>query len=409
MNKKNTLTIVGAGASGLLTSIVVARRGHKVLLIEQSRRVAKKILASGNGRCNITNIDITPQHYHCDNPPFIKKILEGYGTESVISIFKSIGLELVEGSGGKLFPMSMQSSSVVDILLYEVERLGVEILYECRVESITKESGIFAVGTTRGEFSSTHLLLSTGSMASPKLGGGSSGIDMAKSLGHTIIPPLPSLVQLCSDEEWVNRASGVKIDASVKLYTNSQYTTQKRGDILFTNYGISGLAILDISRDVSIALSNYAYCDLIIDILPDFTKEQLINLLQDDTEIDRPVDIWLQGILNKKLIPIIISQSKTRAKTTKELNKRELIKLSYTIKNLKLSISKTRGFESAEVAIGGVDTREIDPETMESKIIKNLYFAGEILDVDGDRGGFNFHFAWVCSMRVGSSDLFAIS
>jgi len=399
MNRQNSFTIVGAGASGLMASILLARDGHKILLLEQNSKVAKKILASGNGKCNITNIDITPQHYHSSNPTFIKEVLDGYGVDKIREVFSSLGLILVEGSDGKLFPMSMQSGSVVDILLYEVERLRVEILYECRVDSVVKENS-FIIDTTKGKFSSTHLLLCTGSMASPKLGGSSSGLDIAKSLGHTIIPPLPSLVQLCSDEEWVKRVSGVKIDACVKLYTNSQYTTQKRGDVLFTNYGISGLAILDISRGVSIALSNYAYCDLQIDILPDFTKEQLIRLLQNYIDIDRPIDIWLQGILNKKLIPIIISQSKTKAKTTKELNKKELIKLSYAIKNIKLSISKTRGFESAEVAIGGVDTTEVDPQTMESKIIKNLYFAGEVLDVDGDRGGFNFHFAWVSALRA---------
>jgi predicted Rossmann fold flavoprotein len=221
-------------------------------------------------------------------------------------------------------------------------------------------------------------------------------------MGHTLIPRHPALVQLCSDERWVKPCAGVKVAGVAQLYANGEYITEKKGDLLFTNYGISGLAILDLSREVSTRLANYDYCELNLDLMPELSKEKLTNLLlgRIDEKSAKPIEIWLHGFMNKKLISIILEQSKCRAKQENELNRKEVSKLVYTLKNLKLSISDTKGFQGAEVATGGVDTTEIDPQTMESKLVPGLYFAGEILDVDGDRGGFNFHFAWVSGLRV---------
>jgi hypothetical protein len=197
----------------------------------------------------------------------------------------------------------------------------------------------------------------------------------------------------------------VKVSGLAKLYANGEYITEKKGDLLFTNYGISGLAILDISREVSLRLAEYAYCELSLDLMPALSKEKLTKFLLEriNTESQKPLTLWLQGVMNKKLIHIILEQSKCRAKVESELNRKEIGKLVYAIKNLKLSISDTKGFKGAEVATGGIDTREVDPNTMESKLVPNLYFAGEILDVDGDRGGFNFHFAWVSGLRAGKT------
>jgi predicted Rossmann fold flavoprotein len=400
--KIKPITIVGAGASGLISSILIARESIAVTLLEQNSKAAKKITASGNGRCNIGNTHPTVEHFHSDNISFIDSVLDGYSSRDIVDLFSSLGIEIIEGSDGKLFPMSLQASSVVEILLYEVSTLDIEIVYDSTLLSVSKQGGEFLLDTTQGDISTKVLLLATGSMASPQLGGSSRGVEIASSLGHTIVPPLPSLVQLCSDERWVSRVAGVKIDALVKLYANSELISQKRGDILFTNYGISGLAILDISRDVTRELATYSYCELTIDIIPDYTKERFITLLLKyvDNRSQKPIDIWLMGFIHKKLIPIIIKQSKTKAKIVAQLNKKEVMKIVYSLKNLKLSISESRGFKGAEVASGGVDTNEIDPITMESKIVKDLYFAGEIIDVDGDRGGYNFHFAWVSAMRV---------
>ena len=396
------MTIVGAGASGLISAILLSRKGHSVTILERQKKAGKKILASGNGKCNIGNRSPTMAHYHSDNPPFVKALLDRYDTADVIKLFGSLGIHITEGKDGKLFPMSLQASSVVEILLYEIEILGVEIVYDCELLAISQEDELFTLDTTQGQMISSHLLIASGSEASPQLGGNRSGIDIASTIGHNTIPSMPSLVQLTTDEKWVSRVSGVKIESLVKLYANGEYITQREGDILFTDYGISGLAILDISRSVGEHLATYSYCELSIDIAPHITKEQLtqIFLSYADPKSEKPIDIWLMGFVNKKLISIIKEQSKCRAKLLSQLNRKEINKLIYTIKNLKLSISNTRGFKGAEVATGGVDTRDVDPQTMQSKIVKNLYFTGEILDIDGDRGGFNFHFAWTSAMRL---------
>ncbi len=396
------MIIIGAGAAGLCAAIVSARAGQRVTLLEQNSKIGKKILVSGNGKCNIGNKYINLSHFHSQNPSFIEEVLEGYDFTVIQKFFTSIGLELMEGKEGKMFPMSLQASSVVELLEYEAQRVGVDIVCDCVVSSIDKDTDTFTIETTQGTKTCNKLLLASGSPAAPQLGGSNSGYTFATKMGHSLIPRHPSLVQLCSEETWVKGASGVKVAGLAKLYTNGEYITEKKGDLLFTNYGISGLAILDLSREVSIALASHAYCELSLDLMPKQSKEKLTNLLLNriQKESTKPITLWLQGVINKKLISIILEQSKCKVKTEKELNRKEINKLVHSIKNLKLSINDTKGFQGAEVATGGIDTTEVNPKTMESKLVHNLFFAGEILDVDGDRGGFNFHFAWVCGLRA---------
>lgn len=398
------MIVVGAGAAGLAASIVASRAGKNVLLLEQNSKIGKKILVSGNGKCNIDNKYIAANRFHGQNTQFIETVLEGYDFPVVETFFTSIGLELIEGKEGKMFPMSLQAGSVVELLEYEAKKAGVQIVCDCTVTSINKEGDTFALETSLGSKRCEKLLLASGSAAAPQLGGSNSGYAFATRMGHSLIPRHPSLVQLCSDETWVKTCAGVKVAGLAKLYANGEYITEKKGDILFANYGISGLAILDLSREVSTRLADYDFCELNLDLIPEFSKEKLTNLLINrvDATSEKPIAIWLHGILNKKLIPVILTQSKCKSTTEKELNRKEIGKLVYAIKNLRLSINDTKGFKGAEVATGGVNTVEIDPITMESKLVPGLYFAGEILDVDGDRGGFNFHFAWVSGLRAGN-------
>ena len=396
------MIIIGAGAAGLCAAITSARAGHKVTLLEQNNKIGKKILVSGNGKCNIDNKYINTNRFHSQDPDFIEEVLNGYDFEVVEKFFTSIGLELVEGKEGKMFPMSLQASSVVELLEYEVKRVGVQIVCDCAVTSINKEANTFTVETSQGTKTCKKLLLASGSPAAPQLGGSNSGYAFAAKMGHTLIPRHPSLVQLCSEEAWVKACAGVKIAGVAKLYANGEYITEKKGDLLFTNYGISGLAILDLSREVSTRLANFNYCALSLDLIPELSKEKLTNLLLKRVKegSEKPLLLWLQGFINKKLISVIVEQSKCKATEEGELNRKEIGKLVYAIKNIKLSINDTRGFKGAEVSTGGINTTEINAQTMESKLVPNLYFAGEILDIDGDRGGFNFHFAWVTGMRA---------
>lgn len=399
-----TMIIIGAGAAGLVAAISSARAGQSVILLEQNSKIGKKILVSGNGKCNIDNRYIRPNRFHSQNPHFIDAVLEDYGFDVVEKFFTSLGLTLVEDKKGKMFPMSLQASSVVELLEYEAKRAGVEIICDCAVTAIDKQNNAFILETTQGRKICEKLLLTSGSPVAPQLGGSNSGYAFATKMGHSLIPRHPSLVQLCSEEGWVKKCAGVKVAGIAKLYANGEYITERKGDLLFTNYGISGLAILDLSREVSTRLANFDYCELSLDLMPELGKEKLTNLLQSrvQNESEKPIALWLQGVMNKKLISIVLEQAKSNVKIENQLNRKEINKLVHAIKNLKLSISDTKGFKGAEVATGGVNTEEVNPQTMESKLVPNLYFAGEILDVDGDRGGFNFHFAWVCGLRIGN-------
>ena len=396
------MIIIGAGAAGLCAAILSARADQQVTLLEQNSKIGKKILVSGNGKCNIDNRYINTNRFHSQNLSFIEDVLTDHHFEAVEKFFTSIGLELVEGKEGKMFPMSLQASSVVELLEYEAKRAGVQILCDSADTSIAKDANTFTLETAQGTKTCEKLLLASGSPAAPHLGGSNSGYTFATKMGHTLIPRHPSLVQLCSEEEWVKACAGVKVAGLAQLYANGEYITEKKGDLLFTNYGISGLAILDLSREVSTRLANFDYCELNLDLMPELSKEKLTNLLLSHIGegSEKPLNLWLQGVIHKKLIPTIIKQSKCKAREEGNLNRKEINKLVHAIKNLKLSINDTKGFQGAEVATGGIDTTEINPQTMESKLVPNLFFAGEILDVDGDRGGFNFHFAWVTGMRA---------
>jgi predicted Rossmann fold flavoprotein len=342
------------------------------------------------------------ERFHSTNPRFIDKVLEGYGFEKVERFFHSIGLELTEGKEGKMFPLSMQAASVVELLEYEAKRAGAAIICECKVTKVTGTDSGFVLETTQGTKQASRLLITAGSPAAPQLGGNDSGYLFATTLGHSLVPRHPALVQLCSEEKWVKTCAGVKVPGIARLFVNGEEVTQREGDLLFTNYGISGLAVLDLSREVSTRLAAFDYCELSLDLMPAFSKERLTNLLlgRIDRTSQKPILLWLQGVMHKKLAKVILEQSRCKSRVEGELNRKEINTLIHTIKNLRLSISDTKGFAHAEVITGGIDTVDVDPETMASRLVPGLFFAGEVLDVDGDRGGFNFHFAWVSAMRA---------
>ena len=401
MNNKN-MVIIGAGASGLVAAISCARNGTKVTLLEQNSKIGKKILVSGNGKCNISNRYINLSRFHSQNPDFVEKVLNGYDFNTIEKFFTSLGLALAEGKEGQMFPMSLQASCVVELLKYEAIQLDIEIICDCAVTDVEKKENTFILKTTHGKKTCKQLVLTSGSSAAPHLGGSGSGYAFATKLGHTLVPSYPSLVQLCSDDILLKECAGVKVAGLTRLYANGKYITEKQGDILFTKYGVSGLAILDISREASSRLANFEYCELSLDLMPKYSKEKLGNFLSDRVKQNskKPLPLWLHGIINKKLISIIIKQSGCKANTEGNLNRKSINKLVHTIKNLNLPINNTKGFKNAEVSTGGIETKEINPKNMESKIVPNLFFAGEILDVDGDRGGFNFHWAWTTGLRV---------
>ncbi len=400
------VAIIGAGASGLVCAIEAARKAHQVTVFEKNSKVGRKILATGNGRCNISNENITLSRYHGEAPHAAKEALRRFDTSAGKAYFRALGLEMREGEEGRLYPMSHQASSVVDMLLHEARSLGVHFVLECEVLQIEKKGTEFVVHTKEQKHSFDACVIATGSVAMPTLGSSGSGYGFAKALGHNVIEPYPSLVQFISNEPHLKEASGVKMDAGVELYIDNQKRQSVQGDLLFTAYGLSGSAILDVSRMASKAFVEGERVHVVLDLLPTLSREALTSLLQKRMSIakEKSLSLWLEGIIPKKLAHFIIQNTKLgHIKEASMLGAKEIKKIVFALKALRVDICATKGFESAEVCAGGVDVRELDAKNLMSQKMKNLYFCGEVLDIDGDCGGFNLHFAWASGYLVGQS------
>ncbi len=400
------VAIIGAGASGLVCAIEAARKAHTVTVFEKNSKVGRKILATGNGKCNISNEKINITRYHGEAPSFAKEALRRFDTLTCKAYFRALGLEMREGEEGRLYPMSHQASSVVDMILHEARSLGVHFVLECEVLQIEKKGVEFVVHTKEQQQTFDACVIATGSVAMPTLGSSGSGYGFAKALGHSVIEPYPSLVQFISDEPHLKEASGVKVDANVELYIANQKCQSVQGDLLFTAYGLSGSAILDVSRMASKAFVEGESVHVVLDLLPNLSRDALTSLLQKRLNVakDKSLSLWLEGMIPKKLAHFIIQNTKLgHVKEASSLGAKELKKIVFALKVLRVGISATKGFESAEVCAGGVDVRELDAKNLMSQKLKNLYFCGEILDIDGDCGGFNLHFAWASGYLVGQS------
>lgn len=396
------LIIIGGGASGLMSAITAKDFGLDVAIIEGTDRIGKKILATGNGRCNISNRTISFPFfsYHSENSGFFSKVLSSFGVEDTENFFLSLGLPIVELKNGKMYPKSLQASSVVDILKFAIEDRGIPLYTDCKVKDIHKGK-LFKLSTSNEEkklFTCNKLILACGGKSAIKTGSDGSGHTLAKSLGHTIVKTIPGIVQLKLDNPYLKSISGVKFDGYATLLVNGETIRKEFGEILFTDYGISGPPILQISGYASKALLNNKKVEVVVDMMPNEEISDLENFLEGHFAMfsHRPVIDSLIGVINKKLIPTVL-----KAANIADLHmpccelewnhKKDIINI---LKSWKFKCTDTNGFNQAQVTIGGINTKEVNPSTLESKLVENLYFCGEILDVDGDCGGFNLHWAW---------------
>jgi len=381
---KKNIAIIGGGASGFIAAITAASNGNAVTIFEKNNKLGKKILATGNGRCNITNQDIQLKHFHSQNMIFVQKVLDKFTLTDTLEFFKSIGLlTTCAEKANRLYPMSLQASSVVELLEAKARQLKVQIKLSSHITTIEYDNMFTLTINNSLAMDFDKIIVATGALAQSKLGGCKDGLDFARQFKHNIIPTTPTLVQLLSDFNYLQQLSGVKINATASLFINKEKIAQSTGDILFTKYGLSGSTILEISREVAIALNKNSSVELKIDLLPQFTKSELKIFLDNG--------ITPKGMLNQKLANFLINTTK---------NNNDLIN---NIKSLKLNIIGTKGFEFSEVCAGGIDTLEIDSNSMQSTKQKNIYFCGEVLDVDGDCGGFNLQWAWSSGYLAGKS------
>lgn len=400
---KKRIAVIGGGASGMVAAIEASKKGYDVTVYERNKKLGRKILATGNGRCNITNASIDISHFHGSDPTFAAYAIKQFGFEECRRYFAKLGLEIVQGNNTRYYPMALQASSVVDVLSYTLKSVGVNVRLESEVTALTKENELFFLHDNRGEHRYHAVIIATGSAAMPTLGSSDSGYGLAKTFGHKVITPYASLVQLVCSETNIHQANGVKIDADIEVLANGVSLFQTRGDLLFTNYGLSGSAILDVSRSVSKALTHGQNVILRIDLMPDMSKDALKSLLTKRLKVvpDLPLDLWLNGVIHKKLIPLVLERAKIAE--TQTLNPKLVQRIVYVLKSLDVVVSDTKGTKSCEVMAGGIATDQIDSKKMQSTLVEGLYFCGEVLDVDGDCGGYNLHFAWASALLAANA------
>ncbi|MDD6795400.1 MAG: NAD(P)/FAD-dependent oxidoreductase [Clostridiaceae bacterium] len=405
------IIIAGGGASGLMAAIVAKDLGKDVAIIEGTDRIGKKILTTGNGRCNISNstISLPFNTYHSSNEGFYTKCLDKYSVDYTKNLFLSLGLPIVELEKGKLYPQSLQASSVVDILRFAIEEKEIPLYTDCKIDFIHKKKN-FELSTSNDEyklFTCKKLVLAMGGKSAVKTGSDGSGFKLAKSLGHSIISPVPGIVQLKLNYPYLKALSGIKFDGKVDVYVNDELIRTDTGEILFTDYGISGPPILQLSAIASRALNKKKNVELVVDMMPTKSEDDVANFIQGHLAIfsHRSICDALIGVVNKKLIPTLLKDIGITNIHIPcyELDWQDIDLLCKRLKYWRFTCTDTNGFNNAQLTCGGVDTRDVNDDTLESKIIKNLYFCGEILDVNGDCGGFNLQWAWSSGILIGNS------
>ena len=397
--RKKDICVIGGGASGMMAAISAARLGASVTILERMDRVGKKILATGNGRCNLTNQNIRIERYHGKNSKFIYGAFGQFTVQQTLNFFEMLGIACkVEEE--KVYPFSDQASSVLDVLRYEMKRLGIQEVCGMEVTQIIPTKKGFAIYTKEKNkiIEAQKVIITTGGRASSQLGSNGSGYNIVQQLGHSIIPPFPALVQLNLKADFLKRIKGVKFVGTVSIYKKNNILRKEEGEILFTNYGISGPPILQISRIASQALQEKKSTYLTLDLFPKFTSEQLDVLLQTrwGYNSNKSLDFSFVGLINKRLIPVILMEAGIFdiQKPCKSITVQERKNIIKILKSWKFIITGTQSWHQAQVTAGGINTKEIDPKTMESKKVPNMYLAGEVIDIDGDCGGFNLQWAW---------------
>lgn len=405
MKVQEDVIVVGGGASGLVTAIMCARKGKRVLVLEHKKQIGKKILATGNGKCNYTNGNCNIEGYRGEQAEFVQYALSVFDPGKAIAFFEQLGLFPKE-KNGYIYPYSEQASAMVDVLAMELERLSVQIVYE-KVVSIQKK-GCFFVQTEKRVYSGNAVVLATGGKASPKLGSDGSGFVLAEKLGHTIVEPVPALIGLRCKEHYYEDISGVRIQAEISLYIDneSKPVVVDEGELQLTSYGISGIPVFQVSRFAARALAEGRSVYARIDYMPAMSMDELGCLLQKRfLSPGKSASEALVGLFPAKLIPVFLQQGGIKAKVSAaKVNQQQIKQLASQLKRQKTEIVETNGFDTAQVTAGGVSTKEIEEKTMESKVVSGLYFTGEIMDVDGICGGYNLQWCWssayVASMAV---------
>lgn len=402
MKMQEDIIVVGGGASGMVTAILCARKGHSVLVLEHKKQLGKKILATGNGKCNYTNLHMEPECFRSDVEGFVTPFLNRFGAKEAIAFFEELGIT-PKVKNGYVYPYAEQASAMVEVLRMELERLKVQVVYE-QVVAVEKEKAGYLVRTQQQVYYGKNVVLATGGKASAKHGSDGSGLRIAKKMGHQISTPVPALIGLHCMESFYPELAGIRMQAKIWLYIDgaTKEIASEQGELQLTKYGISGIPVFQVSRYAAKALALGQKVEARIDFMPEFSKEELTGLLlYRFGRKGRKACEALVGLLPDKMIPVILQQSGIKKNMDVErVNEMQLKQLVQQLKWKKTEIVATNGFEQAQVTAGGVVVTEVSQETLESALHQGLYFVGEILDVDGICGGYNLQWCWTSAYAV---------
>ena len=388
--------IIGGGASGMAAALAASENiNAQVLLFERQARLGRKLLATGNGRCNLTNLHARPHHYHGDQADFAEFALEKYNVENTLQWFADLGLYTVAEASGRVYPYSDQANSVLDVLRFALEKPNIQVLTGFEVTKVKKTEAGFTVESAEETHFCDKLIIACGGLAGTKLGGSMSGYKLLQKFGHKVTKLRPTLVQIKSDWHGCAALKGVRAECHVTITRDGELHSSCKGEIQFTEYGLSGPVIFEVSRDVCREKGNWV-CTL--DLLPDMEEPRLdwlMPILQKKRQTKLAAEDLFTGILHNRLGRVVVKEAGISLHAPiSQLEDWELEKACRTALELNIPLSEPMGMDSAQVTAGGIVTCEFDSKTMESKLVPGLYACGEVLDIDGDCGGYNLQWAW---------------
>lgn len=395
MKNSSDMIVVGAGAAGMTAAIAAAREGVSVTVLEHMDTAGKKILVTGNGKCNYTNKRQGVEYYYGDNPAFVLPVLSQFGFAETIAFFEELGI-LPRDEHGYYYPASRQASSVREVLLMELARLGVKMVFHCGIRAITKTGSGFRFETKEGNFYSAVCLLASGGCSAKKTGSDGSGFLYLDHFGHHIIDVVPALVGLKGRQSFFGEIAGIRAEIRLELYIENEKIATEEGELQLTTYGISGIPVFQVSRIAARALSRGKCVCARIDFAPSMNdQEKLDHLVRSFAHVHKTAAQALTGSYPSKLIPVFLRLSGIDpGMPAGGISLTSIQTLAKVISSFRVDIDGTNQFDSAQTTAGGVDTSEIDNNTLESKLVPGLYFAGEMIDIDGKCGGYNLQWAW---------------
>jgi len=392
--------IIGGGASGMAAALAASENEkNQVVLLERQARVGRKLQATGNGRCNLTNLHAAEGGYHGDDASFAEYAIGKFGPEETLDWFHSLGLFTVAEDSGRVYPYSDQANSVLDVLRFALEKPNIEVKLGFEVEKVKKTANGFRVESKEETLECDKLIVACGGLAGTKLGGTMSGYKLLRSLGHKCTKLRPTLVQLKSGWNGIAALKGVRANCHAAIYHNEELHSESTGEIQFTEFGISGPVIFEISRDTCQGSGNWV-CRL--DFLPDLEEAILKEELLRRKTTRLPVSELLTGILHNRLGRVITQAVGISGYVpVSQLEAPEIAEVCRAVKHFEITLTEPMGMDVAQVTAGGILTKEFNDQTMESRIVPGLYACGEVLDIDGDCGGYNLQWAWSSGRLAG--------